>query len=332
MIKHNETLNLNKNVAKKYISALVKQFFDDRGLHSHLILSNNNNAALKDDIVDDLSVEINYCLRSKRNFIFSKVDDTLFLKCISTIYHEEQHLMQSCIDFYSEYPSDDIIQMAIRRLARENNEQYYILRDRYNNDLSEIKAEAMGIYHTYEFLKENFPDKDADKLISDLVNCNISHYTYFISGHYTNIDEILDAFDEQYEKAKTADIEYPDAWKEPVNDEAYQYLIWCKNNNCPVVYYDFIKKHDAVNKDLLMASITCHIHPEIPYERLYPCLLGTDLSSKTIFGYNLPVPPKDMFIPFDTDKMQNRIELADRINTEYMSENVYEEEYDDMEL
>lgn len=87
-------------------------------------------------------------------------------------------------------------------------------------------------------------------------------------------------------------------------------------------------KKDCFEKDRLVAGIVHHLHPEIDYKRVYPCLAGEDLSNEAVFGQKLPDAPdivcfddnKGTFIsipicnPYDEEKMKNRIEKADELH------------------
>lgn len=48
----------------------------------------------------------------------------------------------------------------------------------------------------------------------------------------------------------------------------------------------------------MLASVTCHLHPELKYEELYPCLSYVELSAENIFDqpllehvYNVNIAP-----------------------------------------
>lgn len=90
----------------------------------------------------------------------------------------------------------------------------------------------------------------------------------------------------------------------------------------------FWNEKDCFEKDRLVAGIVHHLHPEIDYKRVYPCLAGEDLSNEAVFGQKLPDAPdivcfddnKGTFIsipicnPYDEEKMKNRIEKADELH------------------
>ena len=245
-----------------------------------------------------------------------------FLKVICALYHEEQHVIQHCKTFYDKQPTDDAVMMAIRNLASENNRQYYQGLNRYNNDLSEIDAEAIAIANTYDYIQDNFPKENADKLICDLVNHKAQTANYFISGHYQSFDEILDAFSEHYEDAKTKQIEGYIAYalrpSQIINenyDECIKYLQTCVRDNPEemTLLTQFNQEKDPHKKDLMIASITCHLHPEINYGKMYPCLIDVDLSPQNIFNRSLPT------IQFPTEKIKEesinkRIQIATSIH------------------
>lgn len=321
---------MKESIAKKYI----KELGENISISHNIILDNDYElyagiAFTKTGVDGDLSVTIGSKMRTNGHFWYKQVSDIDFLKCICSIYHEEKHIMQNTQDYYEICPSDETIQMCIRQFINGNNRKYYTGKERYCNDLSEIDAEAYGLLNTYEFLVDNLPDLDANQMICDLVNEKIKTSDYFISGHYNNINDILDAFSEHYEEAKTAPVSYPVFAFYKNEDECIRFLQWCakdREQNQPLID-KFNETTDPHEKDLLIASITHHLHPEIPYERIYPCLRDMELAPEEIFGRSLPDPSEDLIDLIDTDRIKNRIRIADEIHKSILYQTYNERNY-----
>lgn len=277
----------------------------------------------------DLSISIGVNMQTQGHLWNKQVCDVDFLKCICSIYHEEEHIIQNAKKYYELCPTEDIIQMCLHQFAGGNNRKYYTGMERYCNDLSEIDAEAYGLLNTYQFLIDSFPNADANKMICDLVNHKIATSDYFISGHYDNIDDILDAFSNHYEQAKTAPVSYPVFAFYKNEDECIRFLQWCMKDNIenqPLID-KFNETANPHEKDLLIASITHHLHPEILYEKIYPCLKDIELAPEEVFGRSLPIPPEGMVENIDANKIRNRIEIANTIHNNVLSQKYNRQDY-----
>lgn len=300
---NNNSLNLSIRKARKYIHVLSNIISDKYGVS----VTNHFNEPvghgyIKDGVDGDFSISVGAKMKTN-GFIFNKkVDDIDFLKCICSIYHEQHHIVQNCDMYYSNYPSEDIIAMSMRKLASSENRRYYKWKNRYCNDLSEIDAESFAVLNTYNFMKDNFPKADADTLICKLVNHKIQISDYFIFGEFTTLDDILNAFSDKYENVKYTKVDYsvyPLHQSENINkneDECIKFMQFCiKESECNQPLIDkFNNTTNPYEKDMLISSITHYLHPEIDYERVYPCLRNIDLSPEEVFGRNLDV--SDMFV------------------------------------
>lgn len=278
-------------------------------------------------------IEIGSSMDIQTGFLSKNVDVIQFADIIRAIYHEEQHIIQNCKSYYDITPTDDIVRMSIRNLASEKNISYYEGLNRYNNDLSEIEAEATALLNTYEYLNLHLPKANPETLICNLVNHKIQIADYFISGHYDSFDDILDAFSNHYEDAKKKQIEgyiayalRPSQEISSKQDECIRYLQSCvKENPAEIILMEqFNKEKDPHKKDLMIASITCHLHPEIEYEKIFPCLSDIDLSPENIFDRSLPKTPDQFVMSISKQAIENRIQLANTIhqkiiNAEYHS-------------
>lgn len=267
----------------------------------------------------DFSMDIGMRMNVREGFLSEYVDANEFVNIIRALYHEERHLVQNCKDYQNREPNDDAIIMSVRSLATDGNKEYYN-RDicRYNNNLYEIDAEKTALENTYLYLK-NIPGLNAKRLICNMVNEKTKYADYFITGQYSSVSDIVEAFEKQYERAKTTPVTKYIAWAlrpsqdyNPKDDECIRYLQSCVRENPEEMKLltQFNSVSDPHQKDLMIASIVCHLHPEIEYEKVYPCLSDIDLSPENIFDRELPQPPEGLIKPIPKEDIERRIELA----------------------
>ena len=285
-----QTLSLRK--AQSKISSLANDIANKYDIN--VILNKNiygGFAGTSCGVSGDFTIEVGSGMHVKTKLLSTQVSMIQFTDIIRAIYHEEQHIVQNCKSYYDITPTEDILQMSVRNLASENNINYYEGLNRYNNDLSEIEAEATALLNTYQYLTVNFPKINTERLICNLVNHKIQIADYFISGHYNSFEQILDAFSEHYEEAKKQPIQGYVAYQLRISqeismqqDECIRYLQNCVRENSEEITLmeQFNNEKDPYKKDLMIASITCYLHPEIPYEKIYPCLSDIDLSPENI--------------------------------------------------
>lgn len=265
------------------------------------------------------------------------VDNMDFVNYLRVLFHEEQHIKQTCSQLYN--PKDaDAIQMAIKNIACQDNDDYYNGQNhRYNTNLAEIDAERAGIIETYKYLKDNVSEEHAESLVCEMVNHRIINADYFITRPCDSMAEIIEAFNKQYEQAKFAQIEHMiprlrQSQQVKQNDDEYvKYLQQIVKDNPENVWLmDMIwQEHDAHEHDKMVAAIVLHLHPEMDYKRIYPCLINEDLSPQTIFGRNIPSIPQTMTYddeikqwtqvpltePMDVTKIEYRIHKVNLLHT-----------------
>ena len=297
--------------AMKYIEFLEEEIKSDYGIS---IKNDDDELPLNSGCVSDgptgtFNIRVNQPIRVEG--IFQNYANTMdFVNYLRILHHEEQHIIQSTIDLYKtngcgEANIDDKVQMAIKNIAVFGNKDYYNGENhRYNTNLAEINAEYTAILKTYDFLYDNVSPEHAEQLVCDMVNEKSLHSDYFIQGQYDNLDNIAEAFSDQYERAKFSHVSHmvirlrPTQQVNPDDDEYIQYLQQTvkddvKNEWLMKQFWDVT---DVDEKDKMVASIVLHIHPEIDYRKLYPCLRLEDLSPETIFGQNIPdVPSIDYY-------------------------------------
>lgn len=315
-------LKLNKRESEKHMRKLTSNISNKYGIS---VETNDKFPSgfgyTKCGIDGDFSIFVGSKMKTNNSLFNKKVNDIDFLKCICSLYHEEQHVIQNCNKYYDMNPDEDTIIMSLRKLASSENKNYYKGLNRYNNDLSEIEAEAIAISCTYDYIRDNFPEANANGLICELVNHKIQISDYFISGYYTSFDEILNAFSEHYENAKHKKVSYsayelrPSQNINPKQDESIKFLqFYARENNDKQLIEKFNSTTEPHEKDLLIASITCHLHPEIDYERIYPCLKYIDLSPENVFDSSLPKAPEGLIKEIPKEDIKRRIETANSIH------------------
>lgn len=329
--------------AMKCIEFLEEEIKSDYGIS---IKNNDDEVPLNSGCVSDgptgtFDIRINQPIRAEG--IFQNYANAMdFVNYIRILHHEEQHIIQSVVDLYKtnrceEANMDDKIQMAIKNIATFGNKDYYNDENhRYNTNLAEINAEYTAILKTYDFLYDNVSPEYAEQLVCDMVNEKSLHSDYFIQGQYNNLDDIAEVFLDQYERAKFSHISHmvirlrPAQQVNPKDDEYVQYLQQIAKDD---VKNEWLMKQfwdvtDADEKDKMVASIVLHIHQEIDYKKLYPCLRCVDLSPETIFGQDIPdVPNIDYYdeelktwstkrigTTLSEEMMTSRIEKANGLN------------------
>lgn len=277
-----DDLNISLLKAKYYVFNLMNTMHKKYNIE---IITKNETKSnvfgyVRNGIVGDFSIFINM---ETNNRLFDKVDDIFFLNCICTLYHAQQHIKQTCYLYYEN--SDDAVNMAMSQFAYDRNNNYYVRR--YKNDLSEIDAEYIALIDTKEYLENKFPYVNSDKLMCKLVNYKMEANNYPLHGEdeFKTFNDVINAFDKHYEEAKQATIDYNVMSFDKNDDECIRFLqIYMFNKDVRPIINKFDSVNNAIEKDILIASITHHLHPEIDYERIYPCLKGIDLSPEKIFS------------------------------------------------
>lgn len=267
----------------------------------------------------DFHIDVGLHMRTNTRLFSEHVEVNDFLDTVRALFHETQHVKQHCKLFQNTTPSEDDIVMCMRQLAGERNKEYHKKLNRYNNDLSEIDAELTALTETYNYIKINFKKENPERLICNLVNTKTANADYFIQGKYRSFNDITEAFLKRYDDIEHAQIAGYIAWVlrpsqdyNPEHDECIRYLQSCVRENPEEMKLltQFNSVSDPHQKDLMIASIVCHLHPEIEYERVYPCLSDIDLSPDNIFDRELPQPPEGFIKPIPKEDIERRIELA----------------------
>ena len=318
------TLMLKTDTAQKHIDAIATRMTKDYGITVEYGKGlKNGTGYTRDGIYGTFNIYIGVSLEETGS-IFKKVDDVEFLKCVCALHHEEQHIKQNCALYKNKTPDEETIQMATRKVASSENRTYYRTPDRYRYDLSEIDAEYTALLQTYKFIKRHFKHANADNLICKLVNEKAKptpENKYFILGHYNSFGEITEVFKQHYEQAKTAKVAYsvselrPSQEVDTKKDECIRFLQTCVRNNSAdrELLTQFNQTKAAPEKDLMIASITQHLHPDIDFKRMYPCLETVDLEPEIVFGRPLQTCLQTHESDVDKELFEQRIEKAKNI-------------------
>lgn len=320
---------LNMRQAQKCIRKLAKNISNKYNIK--IESDTNMNAGfgyINDSIEGDYSIHFGNNIQTN-GIILKEIDTIDFLNIIRALYHEEQHILQNCQAYLEKQTSDDTILMSLRKVSSITNRKYYKGNNRYNNDLSEIEAEIMAIANTYDYIQKQFPKSNADALICNLVNYKIETSDYFIKGRYNSFDDVIDAFSNHYEEAKSKQISGYIAYvlrpSQDINtekDECIRYLQACVRENSKNIdlMTQFNSKNEPYQKDLMIASITCKLHPEINYEKIYPCLCNVDLSPQNIFDKDLPDVTEDIKEEISKEKIDMHIDLTKKIHDKILND------------
>lgn len=268
-----------------------------------------------------LDIQVGAYMQNHGRFPIRTVDDIDFLYTICALYHESQHLYQQSVMCQEANASEKAISIAIKDLAGFRNKNYYTNTSSYRHDIAEIDAELVGITKTYNFLKNNFPDKDADAIICKLVNDKEKVEGYFIHGQFNSYAEIKEAFSDQYEAAKCFQSNYKIRSFGANNDECAKYLrTFLRHPDAQALINEFDTTTDQFEKDKMMAALVLHLHPEIDYERRYRCLQFSDLSLENVFMTSTDILKNHSYCVEPID----RIRLQDSINTVHDLHTTYE--------
>lgn len=197
-----------------------------------------------------------------------QVNDEKVMGLISTIFHEYKHLEQTekykyNPDFLKE--SKDIARMnAIQKNGLSN---YYF--ENYRNDPKEVDATKYGIEEAVKYVKEQFPEIDADNGMVDYIQTYIKNdkddeygFHMFDEDKSATVEDILNQLQERmenptrvdFEQVRNGFIEDKDL-KELLTDEFVE-----RYNKCTSIE----------EKDSMVLAKIIKLHPEILQE--YPVL------------------------------------------------------------
>lgn len=276
-----DILNISKRKAIDKIDSLGKELFTQHGIPFHRTKRMDCMTAMTEK--SHIGTAINVVVGTKEinhTYFYQNVSDEVFVRTILNMYHEFEHCYQKNVAFRQESLDECTKKQLIQEIACAGNYDYYFNDNgNYRVNASEIQAEKEGIYNTYEYLCDEFPNVDAkehERIILNIVNNKMMTLSYFVeqSTPFTSLQEVEDAFDDAYDTSFTKDREYH-VGSEHTQDAVKQYMQTHKDAR--KVY---LSLHDPLEKDRCIAAINLKLHSE--WLEQYPALNDMDLSYERI--------------------------------------------------
>lgn len=192
-------------------------------------------------------------------------------------FHECRHGMMFSKMKSGELPDAKYFEAS--HLAGYDNETY--VKHNWTKFLSEVDAERFGLYKAGSFLTAHFGEIKAKELLLDYVNSRVRDSDYFVSypkgkSRFDDIDDVFDAFDEAYERAKHA----PRDYVLPKCQDVFQNFMYGEMSD--EARAKFFAEQDGFQQDKMVAAVTLYHHPE--YQSQYPVLRECDMSMEAMFG------------------------------------------------
>lgn len=215
---------------------------------------------------------------SKRNV---EVSDDVFARIVLNMYHEKSHCHQKNELFkQSHFNSQEECNQLLQEIACRASDDYYDGCGNYQLNAGEIRAERDGIVGAYKYLRKEFPnidEKEHERIILDIVNDKMRKSSYFVKQAelFTSLQEVLDAFDDAYDKSFTEKriFKMEEKPKDPV--KAFM-------NDHEDAMEMYFKAPTAVEQDRCIAAIALELHPE--WLEQYPALQHMDLSYENVIA------------------------------------------------
>ena len=221
---------------------------------------------------------------------FKKIKDIDFVSTVVGIFHESRHLdarLIGCKNFQDVGARGDITKadnycIQLSYMARDGNNCYY--KNNYDNMISEIDAEYYAINMAYEYLKNNFPNVDCEKLVVDYVNNRIQSGPYkidYIDEKYSSLLHINKAFKDRINQSKKTHrhIDFN------CSDQAISLINNTRWNDIKKQIYDISQNNNdecGFKTDEMLAALTFYLSPE--YTKSLPGEWQKKLSPKEVFG------------------------------------------------
>lgn len=245
-----------------------------------------------DDTVHPIQVDVGVGdLLPKHKFDFRKLDGKDVVRPIINMFHEAEHVHQYVQFHHVQHPTNEDVYLAVNRIARENNDLYYLYPENYYHNPREIRAEQAGVMDAYEYLCDSFPDVDEDKieqLMLDYVNDRAKNEYYYLrqplGKPFVDILDVNKAFDIAFEESKTSRRMY----MQRNNDDFVGDLLWNQPEWDEVSNLFFSSANYGYMQDKLVAAVNLYFHPD--YIKDYPCIRakGLNLSGEALFGMPFP--------------------------------------------
>ena len=210
-----------------------------------------------------------------------EVSDDVFARIVLNMYHEKSHCHQKNELFkQSHFNSQEECNQLLQEIACRASDDYYDGCGNYQLNAGEIRAERDGIVGAYKYLRKEFPnidEKEHECIILDIVNDKMRKSSYFVKQAelFTSLQEVLDAFDDAYDKSFTEKriFKMEKKPKDPVK------AFMNEHEDAMEMYF---KAPTAVEQDRCIAAIALELHPE--WLEQYPALKDMDLSYENVIA------------------------------------------------
>ena len=210
-----------------------------------------------------------------------EVSDDVFARIVLNMYHEKSHCHQKNELFkQSHFNSQEECNQLLQEIDCRASDDYYDGCGNYQLNAGEIRAERDGIVGAYKYLRKEFPnidEKEHECIILDIVNDKMRKSSYFVKQAelFTSLQEVLDAFDDAYDKSFTEKriFKMEKKPKDPVK------AFMNEHEDAMEMYF---KAPTAVEQDRCIAAIALELHPE--WLEQYPALKDMDLSYENVIA------------------------------------------------
>ena len=238
------------------------------------------------------------------------VNEEKLMGIISTIYHEYRHLEQTEKYKYNPDFSKDSVNIArMNAIQTKGLSNYYF--ENYRNDPKELDATKYGFEEAIKYVKDEYPEIDAEKGITEYVHSYIDEdkndeygFHMFDEEKSDTVKEILEQLQERIDNPKRVNLQKVcSGFIEDVKLKA-------------ILTDEFIETYENCNnteeKDNLIFEEIVKLHPEIISE--YPVLQNqknkdNNVQSMTINGQNVEVKIEKSNDFEKTTRLLNGVEI-----------------------
>lgn len=212
-----------------------------------------------------------------------EVSDDVFARIVLNMYHEKSHCHQKNELFkQSHFNSQEECNQLLQEIACRASDDYYDGCGNYQLNAGEIRAERDGIVGAYKYLSKEFPnidEKEHERIVLGIVNSKMMDpkADYFVERvePFKSLQEVLDAFDDAYDKSFTEKriFKMEKKPKDPVK------AFMNEHEDAMEMYF---KAPTAVEQDRCIAAIALELHPE--WLEQYPALKDMDLFYENVIA------------------------------------------------
>ena len=201
--------------------------------------------------------------------------DMMFLNVVANSYHEAEHVKQYT-KIFSEDRSENALVMSLSDSATWKNPYYYRralssewgTHTAYYSNVCEIDAEKHGVMGLYEYLCREFPYMDAEIATLEYIKFKTkeTEMDYYIPDiDYSSYCDVISAFDEAFEKAKSISVYYFRKPELAMKTDGVMSELKSSDNMYDKFFDKFTDSHPyaRVQQDRLVAAVNQELHPEI---------------------------------------------------------------------